>query len=125
VSPTTSYPSSSRVSFRSRRMMASSSAITTRMGTVVSSSSNGGRTRAGSAGLCSESVEQLVLFAFELVDRGLHFGSMAFVGVSVALGLVVLPIGKRGLGDERTDASVVGGVVEVGHLLVGQDELLS
>ena len=61
---------------------------------------SGRRTREGSAGFVSESIEQLVLFAFELFDRGLHLGSMAFVGVSVALCLVVLPIGQRRLGHQ-------------------------
>src|SRR5262245_36352693 len=106
-------------------MMASSSAITTRMGTLVSSSFQGGWPVASSAGFCSQTVEQLVLFAFELVARGLHLGSMAFVGVSVALGLVVLPIGKRCLGHECPDSGLVSGIVEVFGLLLRQDELLA
>jgi hypothetical protein len=104
--------------------MASSSAITTRMGTLVSSSFQGGWPGAGSARFCSQTVEQLVLFAFELLDRGLHLGSMARVGLSMALRLVVLPIGKRCLGHERPDAGLVGGLVEMSGLLVRQDKLL-
>ena len=49
------------------------------MGNLVSSSIERGRTVARSARFGSQSVEQLVLFAFELFDRGLHLGSMAFV----------------------------------------------
>ena len=64
VSPTISYPSSSRVSRRSRRMMASSSAISTRVGNDVSFPAapfNHPRVVGRSAG--DEPVEELVLRA--------------------------------------------------------------
>ena len=43
---------------------------------------------------------------------------MARHRVGVLLGLVVLVLGQRGLGDEGAQASVVGGLGEEGELLV-------
>src|SRR5258706_13923796 len=102
-------------------MMASSSAITTRMVTVFSSAFRA----AGepSAAFGRQPVEQLVLAAFELVDGRGHLGSVAVHGISVLLRLVVLLVRDRCLGDERPKPGVFRGIGERVQLLVGDEEL--
>lgn len=96
--------------------MASSSAITTRVGTVAlqcSSWSGGG----------DEPVEQVVLGEFELPDLGEEIGMVAAHGIGVALGLVVLLLRERRLGHQRSEPSFVGLLRQVGELLLGDGEI--
>ena len=96
--------------------MASSSAMTTRTVTVLAC-------LPWSAGLCHEPLEQLVLRPLQLFDRSRDCGPAASHGVGVALRLVMLAVCKGRLGDECPDAGVVGLVVELRELLIGDGEL--
>lgn len=102
--------------------MASSSAITTRVGT-------GGDLRRFSVGsafeLGGQPVEQLVLVLLETLDTRLHFAPVAQHGIRVALGLPVLALGQWGLGHEGPQTGVVGLFGELPKLLVGDDQLLA
>lgn len=98
-------------------MMASSSAITTRVLTVGSS--------LRSCGLGHESVEQLVLGALETGDPLEQLGAVSLHGLGVPLGLVMLPIGQGCLRDERAQSSIVGCLGEVGQLILGDAELVA
>src|SRR5436190_18935575 len=120
VSPTTSYPCSCRISLRSRRMMASSSAMTTRTATQACSFAF-----FGLSGLEDEAVEQLVLFLFELRNPGDYVVAAADHGVGVPLGLVVLAVGQRGLRHQRPQAGIVGLLHEDGQLLVQDSEFVA
>jgi hypothetical protein len=99
--------------------MASSSAMTTRVVTrdVLSCG--------GSLGLGQQPVEQLVLRELELGDLLDDLGSMPGHGLGVALGVVVLPVGERGLRHERAEPGVVGRIGEVAQLLLGDGQLLT
>src|SRR4051794_35165487 len=126
VSPTISYPSSSRVSRRSRRMMASSSAISTRVGNMSPFRPlpfNHPGVVGRSAG--EEPVEELVAAGLEAGDRLHHLGAAAAHGVGVAPGVTMLPVGERGLRDEGPEVGVVGVVTQMDELLVDDPELLS
>jgi hypothetical protein len=74
--------------------------------------------------LCHESVEQLVLRAFEFGDLFEHTGPMTTHGFGVAFGLAVIFAGERGFRDQGAEPGVVGCIGEVGQLLVGDSELL-
>ena len=76
-------------------------------------------------GFGEEPVEQLVLRALEGGQLAHHIVSVARHRVGVTLRLGVLAAGERGLGDEGSDACVIGRVGERGELLVGDGELLS
>ena len=124
--------------------MASSSAITTRVGTdrfaslaVTGASASDGCRRAArparadrgrgagaaQSGAGDEPVEQLVLGPLEPLDLGQHRGAVAAHGLGVAGGLAVLVLGQRGLRHQRPQAGLVGLVGQVGQLLVGHLEL--
>src|SRR4051794_14030982 len=118
VSPTTSYPCSCRVSFRSRRMMASSSAITTRTAKGVAPCG-------GLAGLDHEAVEELVLRPLEVGDRCHQGASAPGHGVGMALGVAVLLLRLGRLVDQGPDPGVVGVVGQGPELLVKHDELFA
>src|SRR3954452_2371801 len=125
VSPTISYPSSSRVSRRSRRMMASSSAISTRVGNDVSfrpAPFNHQEVAGPSAG--DETIEQLVAAGFESGDGLQHLGAAAAHGVGVAAGVPMLAVGQRGLGHEGPEMGVVGVTTQMDELLVDDAQLL-
>ena len=55
----------------------------------------------------------------------MHVGAVAAHGVGVLLGLAVLLLGERRLGDEGPEPGVVGLVGEVRELLVGHPQLLA
>ena len=69
--------------------------------------------------------EELVLRTLQLGHLGSRKVAPAPVGVGVSSGLVPVVIRQRCLGDERTDAGVVGSVVEHGKLLLGDGKLLA
>src|SRR5258705_9827605 len=99
-------------------MMASSSAITTR---VIDVSSWPYRsTRFG-----DETVEQFVLGRLELLDRTQQFGAVAGHGVGVALGLTMLVLGEGRLGNQGPQAGVVGLRSQLRKLLVDDRELVA
>ena len=103
--------------------MASSSAITTRVGTMGSLLSGSVSDQAGSA---SEPVEQIVLGPLELVDLGRPRESRwRRHRVGVPLGLAVLLLGQRRLRHERPQAGLVGLLGELRELLVGDPQLLT
>src|SRR5687767_255796 len=108
-------------------MMASSSAIRTRVGNAGSPSWFGcGRSGGpGGGGPRDQAVEQFVLGALEGLELGDHVGTMATHRVGVLLRLTVLLLGEGGLGDERPDPGVVGLPREVRELLVGHPQLLA
>jgi len=94
-------------------MMASSSAIKTRVGTGPSLSA--GR----------ELVEQFVEPGLERHDGTGHFLPAAGHGVGVPACVAVLLLGERRLGDEGPEPGIVGLLAEVLELLVDDPELLS
>ena len=98
--------------------MASSSAITTRIGTGCLQG-QGAESEAFSAQL----VEQLVLTSFELLDSCPYFGSVPIHCGRVLLCLAVLAVGDGRLRDECAEPGVVRGVGQVRELLVGDGEL--
>src|SRR4051794_301544 len=126
VSPTISYPSSSRVSRKSRRMMASSSAISTRVGNDVSFPAlpfNHPDVVGRSAG--HQPVEELVAAGFEAGD-GLHdLGPAPAHGIGVTAGLTVVTVGERGFGHQRPEVGIVGVVTQVDELLVDDPQFLT
>src|SRR5438445_2323926 len=133
VSPTTSYPSSSRISLRSRRTMASSSAMTTRTTLSPAGSAIGFLAPrwatvlafpAVSAGVRYEPLEQLVLGPLQLFYRGDDRSPAPCHGVGVTLGVVVVPPGEGRLRDEGADAGVFGHLGEGPQLLVDYIQLL-
>src|SRR6185436_19446622 len=121
VSPAISYPSSSSSSRRSSRMIASSSAMTTRV--RGDSGSATGRSPSASRQLGRDSIEELVLLPFELLDRLAERVAMAREGVGVAARIASFDIGDRGLGDECAQTDVVGFLLEEDELLLGDREL--
>src|SRR4051794_27122875 len=100
-------------------MMASSSAMTTRVVTWLPLSLGSRR-----SGLGHQAVEQLVLGLLEPADLVDHPGPVALHRLSMALRVLVLPVGQGRLRHERPQAGVVGGLGEVAELLVGDGELL-
>lgn len=104
--------------------MASSSAMTTRVLTVGSFLRRCGRRRASRA-LGQQPVEQLVLRLLEAGDAREQVSAMALHGVGVALRVVVLAVGQRGLRHEGAQPCVVGGLGEVRELLVGHGEVVA
>src|SRR5579875_150961 len=130
VSPTISYPSVSRISLRSKRMMASSSAITTRLPMGVPPRIAGGcaagRRAAGRlARIDGELAQQLVLAALELDDGVGQRTARPRCRVHVTLGVGVLVRGHRCLRYERPQPRLVGGIGADGQLLVEHGELLA
>src|SRR4051794_4413004 len=120
VSPTTSYPCSCRISLRSRRMMASSSAMTTRTATEVAPSLCWGL-----SGFEDESIEQLVLRALQLGDAFDECGTASRHRVCVSLRFLVLPVGQGGLRHKGSQPGLVGSFGEDGQLLVHHGELVA
>src|SRR4051794_29911062 len=126
VSPTISYPSSSRVSRRSRRMMASSSAISTRVGNDVSfPAAPFNHPKVGRRSAGDEPVEQLVAASLERGDGLDHLGPAPAHGVGVAAGVAVLPVGEGCLGHQRPQVGVFGVVTQMAELLVDDAQLLT
>jgi hypothetical protein len=77
-----------------------------------------------SGGLCHQLVEQVILGLLESGDGLCHLRPVPRHGIGVALGLVVLPVGQRGLGDQGPQASVVGLLGQLRELVVGDPQLL-
>src|SRR4051794_11977861 len=96
-------------------MMASSSAMTTRIGTTVS-------VRKVSV-LGRQAVEKLVLSLLELVDGGLHLRPVPAHRLGMTLCFMMLAIRDRRFGHERAQSSVIGGLGELEQLLVGDEQL--
>src|SRR5262245_47405854 len=117
------------------RMMASSSAITTRSDKwgpfrcpwcgwpAPSFNQTGVTASAWGSAVGAELVEQLVLLALELGDRVDHVLAVARHGVGVLARVVRLVRRTRGLRDQSADRGVVGVVPEHGELLVDLGEL--
>lgn len=113
--------------------MASSSAITTRVGNVdgLSLGSLGVQCRVApqcerpirSVGLDEQAVEELVLGLLEAGDLGAHLPAVALHRIGVTLGLAVLAPGERRLGHERAEPGLLGLVGQMGELLVGHAQL--
>src|SRR3954453_12489910 len=107
-------------------MMASSSAINTRVGNAGSPSWFGCMWSGGLGGRAGDqAVEQLVLRALERLELGDDVRAVPAHRVGVLLGLAVLLLGERCLGDQGPDAGVVGLVGEVRELLLGHAQLLA
>lgn len=62
---------------------------------------------------------------FELGDVVEDLGAVAAHGIGMPLGFLVLPLGQGRLGDKRAQAGVVGGLGEVGQLVLGDRQLLA
>src|SRR4051812_29559236 len=107
-------------------MIASSSAMTTRVATVRilrcggsdhSSTSPDRHPRRSTAALVQD-IEQFVLSGFEPFDRFHDLGAAAEHGISVTLRRPELTVGEWRLRHERTQTGVVGFVVQLNELLV-------
>ena len=82
-----------------------------------------GRSSRPGAAVGDEAIEQVVLRLLELGDLGQKGASVPVHHLGVALGLAMLPVGKRSLRNERTQSGLVGLVGEVRELFVGDREL--
>src|SRR5262245_8928061 len=98
-------------------MIASSSAITTRVARAVGSDTG---SDLGSAGreLGRDAVEEPVLLLFELPDRRADGVAVPAEGIGVATGVARLDVGERGLGHEGAQPDVLGLLLEHRELLV-------
>src|SRR4051812_40096544 len=119
VSPTTSYCSSWRSSLRSRRMIASSSAITTRVGrgsdTVLRGSAGGQFGR--------DAVEEGVLLRLELAHGAAQRLRLTGLRIGVTAGVARLDVGEGRLRHQRTEADVLRLLLQEAELLLGDREL--
>src|SRR3546814_68809 len=79
----------------------------------------------GLLALGEQPVEEVVLGLLEAGYRLDELGAVPLHRVGVALGVMVLPVGQRRLGDERAQAGVVRHLGEVLELLVGDSQLLA
>lgn len=79
----------------------------------------------GSADGVVESVEQVVLLLLKPTNIGNHLASVTFHRLGVTSSDAMLPFSERGLGNERSEASIVGLVGEMGQLLVGNCQFVT
>jgi len=84
------------------RMIASSSAITTRMAI------SGYLGRVGSSGSRGDPVEQFVLPALKFGDLADEVETMSVKGGGVPTGIGGLELGERSLRDERSESVIIG-----------------
>ncbi len=79
----------------------------------------------GSADGVVESVEQFILLFLKPPNIGNHLIAVTFHRLGVTSSSPMLPLGERGLGNEGSEASIVGLVGEMGQLLVGNCQFVT